>query len=147
MKLSVLIDQSLGLDRRVNLRGRNIGVSEHFLDRTQIGSAIEQMSGKGMSQQMRLHRLGDPSELRAFFHNQPQRHARKPTASGAQKEMAARARFHEMRTPRFQPDRDGITRLLPDRHHPLFGALAENPQEPLLKIDLLDRQLTQFGNP
>ena len=40
---------------RVNLRGRNVGVAEHFLDDAQIGAVAEQMRGKAVPEQMRIN--------------------------------------------------------------------------------------------
>src|SRR5580704_19292849 len=42
---------------RVNLRGGYIGMAEHHLHRTEIGAAIEQMSGKAVPQHVRRQRL------------------------------------------------------------------------------------------
>src|SRR5438128_1211716 len=55
--LRVLVDQSRGFDRRVDLGGADAGVTEHLLDRAEVRAATEKMRGKGMTQQVRLHRL------------------------------------------------------------------------------------------
>ena len=43
------ITQRGAFDRRVNLRRRNIGVTEHFLNRTQVRTAREQVRRKGVT--------------------------------------------------------------------------------------------------
>ena len=42
-----------GFDVRVNLRGRDVAVTEHFLDSTQIGAVLQQMRGETMTQSVR----------------------------------------------------------------------------------------------
>ena len=37
----------------IDLRSSDAGVAEHFLDRAQVGAALQQMCGKGMAQQVR----------------------------------------------------------------------------------------------
>src|SRR5881227_3024361 len=44
--------QPLALHMRINLRRRDIGMSEHLLHASEIGAVIEQMAGKGMAQHM-----------------------------------------------------------------------------------------------
>jgi hypothetical protein len=44
--------QPLALHMRIDLRRRNIGVSEHLLHASEVGPVIEQMAGKGMTQHM-----------------------------------------------------------------------------------------------
>jgi len=51
-------EQSLGIDRGVNLRGRQGGVAEQFLDRAQIAAARQEMSGERMAQRVRRRAVG-----------------------------------------------------------------------------------------
>src|SRR5437763_14536307 len=44
--------QPLALHMRIDLRRRDIGMSEHLLHAPEIGAVIEQMAGKGMAQYM-----------------------------------------------------------------------------------------------
>src|SRR5258708_5375527 len=59
MVFRVVIDQPLWLDGGVDLRRRDTCMPEHFLNRTQIGAAGEQVRGERMTQAVRLHILGD----------------------------------------------------------------------------------------
>ena len=52
MKLPMNRFQPLLIDMGINLRSRNIGVSQHFLYNPQIGAVSEQVGGKTVSQQM-----------------------------------------------------------------------------------------------
>jgi hypothetical protein len=40
---------------RINLRGFNGAMSEHFLHGAQVGTAFEQVRGKGMAKRMRTN--------------------------------------------------------------------------------------------
>ena len=46
--------QSLLIDMGVNLRRRNVGMPEHFLNDAQIGAIAEQVRGKTVPKQMRI---------------------------------------------------------------------------------------------
>src|SRR2546423_10551260 len=52
MELSMDRFQTLLIDMRVNLRRRNVGVSEHFLNDPQIGAVAQKVRRKAVSQQM-----------------------------------------------------------------------------------------------
>ena len=59
------------IDVGIDLRGRNVGVTEHFLDNTQIGPIVEQMRGEAMPQRVRSDILRDASPARVFLDQQP----------------------------------------------------------------------------
>jgi hypothetical protein len=46
--------QALLIDMRVNLRGRDIGVTEQLLDDAEVGAVAEQMRREAMPQEMRV---------------------------------------------------------------------------------------------
>ena len=50
MKLSMHGFQSLLIDMGIDLRCRNVGVAEHFLDDSQIGAVTEKMSRETVPQ-------------------------------------------------------------------------------------------------
>jgi hypothetical protein len=56
--MELLVDRAevLAVDVGVELCGGQIGVSEHLLDRPEIGPALEEMGGKGVAEGVR----GDP---------------------------------------------------------------------------------------
>ena len=43
MELTMNVPEIFAVDMRVNLSGRYVGVSEHFLDRSEIRATFEQM--------------------------------------------------------------------------------------------------------
>jgi len=71
MKLFVLGLQPVPVDMGVNLRGGNIRVTQHLLNRSQIGPALQKMGGKRMPQRMRLYFLFDPGLLGIMLDDLP----------------------------------------------------------------------------
>ena len=53
MRLPIDLEQLRGVDVRVALRGAEARVAEQFLDRSQVGAALKQMGGEGVSQGVR----------------------------------------------------------------------------------------------
>src|SRR5690348_3468953 len=45
--------KTLALYVRIDLRGGDVGVAEHFLHAAQVGAAIDEMAGEGVSQDVR----------------------------------------------------------------------------------------------
>ena len=72
MKFPMLLNQARLFHGRVDLRGGNVGMSQHFLDHTQICAPTKQMSGKGMAQHMGLDRLFNARTFGHYFGHGPQ---------------------------------------------------------------------------
>ncbi len=63
--------QSLLIDVCIDLRRRNVGMSEHFLDDAKIGSVPEQMRREAVSKKVRVNVLFESGTSRMFFHDLP----------------------------------------------------------------------------
>ncbi len=100
-----------------------------------------------MPQGVRLHVLGDAGALRVGLHDFPERHARERAPAVIQEKSAARVRTHEMWPPGHQIRLKRIARLAAHGHDALLRSFAEDSQEPLLEIDLLQREPGEFGDP
>ena len=72
----MLVQQTLGLHRRVDLRRCDTGVPEHFLDRAQVRPTAQQVRRKRVPQQVWFHVLHDAGPTRVFLDDQPQRDPR-----------------------------------------------------------------------
>ena len=59
------------IDMRIDLRRRNIGVSEHLLNNPQIGAVSEQMRRETMAEKVRVNVLLQPGAPRVFLHDLP----------------------------------------------------------------------------
>ena len=53
MKLPVNLFQPFARDMSIDLRGGNVGMSEHQLHRAEVGAVCEQVRGKGMPEHVR----------------------------------------------------------------------------------------------
>lgn len=63
--------QALLIDVRVNLRRRNIGVSEHFLNDAEIGAVAEQVSRETVAKEVRIYIRFQTRVLRARLYDLP----------------------------------------------------------------------------
>ena len=64
------LQQPLGVDAGVDLRGRERGVAEQFLDRAQVAAARQQMRGEGMPQRVRRRAVGQPQRAAQPLHRE-----------------------------------------------------------------------------
>jgi len=71
MKLPMHSFQSLLIDVRIDLRRRDIGVAEHFLDDAQICAVPQEMRREAVSQKMRINVLFESGAARMFLHDLP----------------------------------------------------------------------------
>ena len=76
MKLPMHSFQSLLIDMRIDLRRRNIGMAEHFLDDAQIGAVPQEMRREAVSQKVRINVLFESGAARMFLHDLPDTHGR-----------------------------------------------------------------------
>jgi hypothetical protein len=75
---------------RVELRGREIGMSEHFLNRPQICSSLEEVRGKRVPEQVRVDAVGvETGFLSQLAEDQEGAGACESPASGVQEQLRA----------------------------------------------------------
>ena len=60
------------IDMRIDLRRRNIGVAEHFLNNPQIGAVPEKMRRETMAEKVRVNVLLQSGAGRVFFYDLPE---------------------------------------------------------------------------
>ena len=75
---------------RIDLRGGQIGVSEHHLYRPQVGSTLEQVCRKRMPNQMGTDRGSQTRLARVGLQNLPETDASEPGAAAARVDEQAR---------------------------------------------------------
>src|SRR5215216_4495054 len=61
---------------RVELGGREIGMSEHLLNASEVGSSLQQVGGEGVPEEMRV----DPLRLEARLRGEPPQDQERPSA-------------------------------------------------------------------
>jgi hypothetical protein len=75
---------------RVELGGREIGMTEHFLNRSQVCSSLEKVGSKRVPEQMGVDPLGvETGFLSQFAEDQEGAGACEGSSSGVQKELRA----------------------------------------------------------
>src|SRR6185369_2779720 len=80
----------LAVDAGIDLRGRERGVAEQFLDRAQIAAAAEQMGGEGMPQRMRRGAVGQAERAAQPLHGELDDSWRQWSAARADEDRAGR---------------------------------------------------------
>ena len=145
MRRVVDLRQRLEVEVRVDLRGGDARVPQHFLHRAQVLRGLQHVSGEGVAQQVRMHRRIQPP--RACPGAQPHLHCSRRDA------LAARA--HEQRPLRrrgqlralAQPFAQRLARASANRHGARLRAFAGDRdfglaqvQAPVLRVQRDNRQ-------
>ncbi len=117
-------------DVRVDLRRREIRVAQHHLDGSQVGTAVEQMSGERVTDDMRAERFREPGLTAVPFQNFPEPDAAERAAphvheQSRRRPFAGTSPGHERRTSIALEAADPLGGLVADRDQPLFVALAD----------------------
>ena len=142
--LRVQVFQSLARDVRVDLRGRQVAVSEQHLHHPQVGAVIEQVGRKGMAQGVRRQLFADAGLARVALDDVPEGLARHAITAARGKQVIGLAFEQDLtaRAPVEFPDR--AHRLLAERNESLAIALAENADNALVQVDLALAQVHEL---
>jgi len=133
VRVVVDLPQSFGVDVAVHLGGREGCVAEQLLDRSQVGTAFEQMRRKRVPQPVRV---GDESA---------QCRGVEPSSARREEERIVCA-ARELRACLADIPRDEAPRLLAERHHPVLAALSEpHVDELLLEVDVAEIEPDRLG--
>src|SRR5436190_10632896 len=110
-------------------------MSEHFLNRSEIRSSLEEMSGERMTKQVWMDPAGvEPRRLGQFAEDEERAGPRERAAAGVQEQLGPVSLVEERPAPRqVAPERLG--RVAADRDDALFAALSENAHEPPVEVD------------
>lgn len=71
----------IAIDVRVDLRGCNVCMTKHFLNRAQVCTAFKQVRGKRMTKQMWMKMCGDPGLQSPLLNDLPDGHARESASA------------------------------------------------------------------
>jgi hypothetical protein len=101
MKFSVDFPQPFPCDVRVDLSGSDVCVTEHRLDRPEVGASLKKMCRKRMPERMRMN-LAGKTDLRGVFSDDlPDSLARQAPSETIQEQDAAFFPFEEFRSTLF----------------------------------------------
>src|SRR5215471_2998220 len=120
---------------RVELCRRQIGMSEHFLNRSQVGAAFEEVRREGVAQEVRMDAFRlEPCLVRQAAEDEEYALAGERPAARVEEQLGAVALVEEGPAPReIAPER--LRRLASHRYHTLLAPLAKTADEPVFEID------------
>src|SRR5205823_2910138 len=119
---------------------------KHFLHRSEVGPALQEMRGEGMSQEVRMDALRLEARLPGqAAENEEGPGAGQRAAAGIQEELGAVARV-EVGPAAGEVPAEGVDGLAADRDDALLGAFADAADDPLLEIDARLVEADRFAN-
>lgn len=119
-------------------------MAQHFLDRSQVRPAPQEMRGEGMPQHVRMERLSDAGRRRPFFELLPKSHAREWFAAVTEKKITRLCGI-------FLPfylyiETNGLNGPAVDGNNSLLSPLAEGTDEADVHVQLFFLQLDELGD-
>ena len=131
---------------RVELRGREIGMAEHFLNTSQVGAALEEVCREGMPEKVGVNPprlepgpLGEPTEDQEGACPGEGAAARVEEELGSVPTVEERPAVGEVPAERFRA-------AAPDRDDALLCAFSDAADDPRLEIDAALLERHRFGH-
>jgi hypothetical protein len=119
----------------VQLGSSQIGMTEHFLNASEVGSSLEQVSRERVAQEMRMNSLGLEARLLGqLAEDEEGPGPRQASALGVEEELRAVAPV-EVRPAACEVTPECLHGLPTDGDDPLLPALADRPDETLIEVD------------
>ena len=137
--------ETLPLNSRIDLRGRNVGVPEQSLNDPEVCSALQEMGCKGVPQHVRRDATRDPGRASVAAKELPKSLTCHPATGAGDKESIGDSGLQEGGPASFEVHTHLHDRGLAERDYPLFGALAERSEKTHPKIDRVQLQGQKFG--
>jgi hypothetical protein len=135
MRLEIQLPTALVGYVGVELRGREIGMSEHFLNRSQIGSPLEEVGGERVPEQVRMDTMGIEARfLGEFAEDQEGAGPCQGPASGVQEQLRPVPRVEERAAAR-EVTQKCLGGVPADRNDALLAALADHSNEAVVEVD------------
>lgn len=131
----------------VNLGGGDVGMAEHHLDRAQIGTARQQVGGKGVAQHVGADPVFGPGMDCDAIDDLPEPIAGHGAAPVVQEQKGAGFFLDQLRPSPVKVVVDTFPGHLAKGHQAFFVALAQHPQVTAGHVAGLHRQADQFRDP
>lgn len=141
--------QALAADVRVDLGGRDVGMTEHGLHRAEVGAPFEEVRREAMAQFVRVDVLHDPRDGRVSLDVLPERLSGEwPTAHAEEHHPRVHAArlVGPSRTYVGEVVSNRCYRDVPERDDPALLSLAECAQESGLELEVLQIQSDQLAD-
>lgn len=145
MSILVRFPHAARADVRIDLSCRQALVPQQFLHRTQIGSAIEQVGRKAVTQRMRRGYRLQPRLLNVLFQDSPNTACSEPLAELIREEWSAAGLGRTLvDIADFEPAQERLRCITADRRDAFFPPLAEDPQDIGSLIPVIDVEAHKF---
>lgn len=129
----------------INLSSGYLFMTQHTLDGSQIGSALQKVGGKRVTERMWTHRLVYAGQGGKIFHNVKNHYpGQGPSAADTQEQVRLRSRFDIYVATVGKIEFNLMDRPARYRNEALLAALAGNPDETLVEEKVLHLERTQF---
>ena len=145
MRLEVRVLEAVGRQVGVELRGRDVGVAEHLLQRAQVAAARQQVRRERVAQRVRAHLRGQPGRARVALDDLVEPLARQPGAAVVEEQARLQPVAGQPRAAALEVDLQRAAGGRADRDEPLLGALAARAQDALLEVHVADLEPGRLG--
>ena len=145
MGLVVYLGEMLEVKVRIDLRARDIGVPKQFLYTTQVVAGLQQVTGKGMTEQVRIDLGIDSLPFGPVGEASLHRPMTESLSAIAHKQgyFVAVCHTHAGHVPPLERGQ----RLAPDRHDAVLVAFAGDLHRRVTAIDVVNIKVDQLGEP
>src|SRR5439155_15247108 len=133
-------------DVRVNLSGRDVAVTQHELDRAQIGAPLEQVRRERVPHQVGRNARRNPRRPAVASDDLPEAHPRK-RASALVDEQRRHGRILHQLPPLPSVSFEGSQRRFPDRYQALLAPLPPAVYHSEVRLKVLAAQADQLRDP
>lgn len=121
-------------------------MTKQLLDAPEIGPALQQMSGRRMTETVWSH-VGDPGFAQPGVDDPPHRALVDPPAFHPEEQRRPGARADENGPTANTPGIHRIQRRQPQRHDPLAATLPQHPDGPPLPVDVVEIEAAELTDP
>ncbi len=134
-----------GVDVRVDFRGEDRLVAEHFLHDAQVGAVLDEVRGEGVAEGVRGDFLADACEQRLLFDQIENGHPAQRAAVFVEECDVVEGWLGSLRAG-VEVVAERVGGELPEGDEPLFVAFADHAHEAFLQIDVRDLQAAGLGD-
>ena len=140
MSLVVDLCEVLEVEVGVDLRGADIRVAKQFLHGTQVAAGFQQVTGKGVAQDMGRYFFSYAGNSCLFLDNLPEAGPGHACAAACNKYEGAGLLFKKKRSAVFKIIKKGLACLFAKGDEALFVPFAKHPDKACLHTHCCNRQ-------
>ena len=131
----------------INLRGRDVRVTEKLLDDAEIGSAAEEVRRKAVTHEVGIDIDNQSGTSRVFFYELLDALGREFASANGKEDLRSAPPRHESRPLFLQIQSNSVPRRRTHWHEASFVSLAGDANEASIEFDIFQSRGTQLRNP